>query len=203
MNVLFDLGNVVVEWNIEKVINSLQLNPEQKEIARREIFDNKIWWHLDEGIITEEDACRIIEERCTLTLPEIRHCFSMARESLSDIPETIQLMQELKKADIPIYCLSNMAIKTYEFLQARPFFTYFTDIVISGFIKMTKPSPDIFHYTLNKFNLTAKDVFFIDDSARNIATAEKLGLKTLLFSPTPESYQIIRNTTGLPPADNN
>ena len=91
-----------------------------------------------------------------------------------------------------MYCLSNMPVETYHFIQDRPFFDYFEGYVMAGWVKMMKPEPEIFTYTLNKFGLSPEQTVFIDDSAANIAVAEKMGIHTVHFKRTAACYRQIR-----------
>ena len=192
-NILFDLGNVVVDWNIDKLTQSLELCDAKKLIAQKELFNNHYWTDLDEGIITEEEVTKRIAKKSDLTIPELEHCLLTAKKSLTEIPETITLMKELHNASINMYCLSNMSIETYSFIKNHNFFNYFQDIVISGFIKMIKPHSEIFQHMLDKFDLAPEAITFIDDSYVNIKTAEKFGINTIHFKRTADSYQQVRD----------
>lgn len=193
MNILFDLGNVVVDWNTEKVVSSLSLTKEKKLVIKNKLFGHSVWWDLDEGLKTESEVAQHLVETTELTFAEVENTFLAAKESLTDIPATIKLMEEFHIAGVKMFALSNMSVETYKFIKNRSFFDYFEDVVISGFIKITKPSPEIFEYTLNKFGLLPRDLFFVDDSFRNVTAAEQLGIESIHFKRTPECYAKIRS----------
>jgi len=52
----------------------------------------------------------------------------------------------------------------------------FDAIVISGEVRMRKPSPEIFHHALDVLGLEASQCVFIDDIEANIEAAERLGM---------------------------
>lgn len=52
----------------------------------------------------------------------------------------------------------------------------FDAIVISGEVRMRKPSPEIFHHALEVLGLEAPQCVFIDDIEQNIEAAESLGM---------------------------
>jgi len=58
----------------------------------------------------------------------------------------------------------------------------FDEIIISGEIGLTKPGKEIFNYTLHKLNMNYDEVIFIDDRQENIIAAERLGIRSLLFT---------------------
>lgn len=52
----------------------------------------------------------------------------------------------------------------------------FDAIVISGEVRMRKPSPEIFHHALEALGLEAAQCVFIDDIEANIEAAERVGM---------------------------
>ncbi|MEO3786574.1 HAD family phosphatase [Actinocorallia sp. B10E7] len=52
----------------------------------------------------------------------------------------------------------------------------FDAIVISGEVRMRKPSPEIFHHALEVLGLEASQCVFIDDIEANIEAAESVGM---------------------------
>jgi putative hydrolase of the HAD superfamily len=197
MNLLFDLGNVVLNWNTEQLIQNLPLNEAKKLIIKKELFNNSYWTDLDQGIITEKEVTQQIAEKGELTIADIELCLIAAKNSLIEIDTTIELMEELRIAGINMYCLSNMSVETYSFIKEKPLFKYFNDIVVSGFIKMIKPDSDIFRYTLDKFNILPEETIFVDDSHANTTTAEKFGINCVHFKRTSDCYWKIRAAAGI------
>ena len=53
---------------------------------------------------------------------------------------------------------------------------------------MRKPDAEIFRYTLDKLNCSAKDCIFVDNSVKNLLVAEQLGIKSILFNRDGEEY---------------
>ena len=56
-------------------------------------------------------------------------------------------------------------------------------IVGSAEVKIMKPDPAIYEYTLQGLNRIADECVFIDDFAHNIEAANKLGMATVHFEP--------------------
>ena len=94
-----------------------------------------------------------------------------------------RLIENLAGSGRPLYALSNMPAEVWpEMREAFPVLSRFRHVVVSGEIKLIKPDPKIFHYTLARMGGPSPDeVLFIDDSAKNIATADALGFRTHLF----------------------
>ena len=195
MNVLFDLGNVVINWDTQSVVDSLDLPTSHKSEMKRELFDHQDWSNLDHGLVSEPEVVTRIQERTNFDADTINAALDAARRSLTTISESLVLMYEIKAAGLPIYCLSNMSIETYGYIKDRmEFFECFTGVIISGHEKCMKPSPEIYKLTLDRFSLNASETFFIDDSEANVAAARKSGIESYLFKRTDNCLQTSTET---------
>ena len=62
------------------------------------------------------------------------------------------------------------------------FWDNFKDIVVSADIKLIKPDPKIYAYTLNKFNINPEETVFIDDLLENIVAARESKIYGIHFT---------------------
>ena len=60
--------------------------------------------------------------------------------------------------------------------------SYFEVIVSSGYSGLTKPDPRIYRMVIARLNVKPEQCLFIDDAQKTLPPAEKLGMKTILFS---------------------
>ena len=104
----------------------------------------------------------------------------------SRLPETVSLMKEIAGNGIEMFCLSNMSRETYDHIRTQDFFEMFSGIVISGLENCMKPDEEIFHLTVNRFELEPNNTFFIDDSLPNIETARHLGIPGVSLQTDPK-----------------
>ena len=58
----------------------------------------------------------------------------------------------------------------------------FDEIIISWEVKMIKPQPEIFDYTLNKLHVTKEEAVLIDDRIINIRGAREYGMHAIYFN---------------------
>ena len=54
--VVFDVGNVLVDWNYLDHLDSLGFSQETKDAVVKAVFRNPVWRRLDEGTMTETEA---------------------------------------------------------------------------------------------------------------------------------------------------
>jgi putative hydrolase of the HAD superfamily len=181
-NVIFDLGGVVLEWNVDSILEGFYADPDARLTMKRALFHHPDWQELDRGTLTEPEALANLEQRTGRPRAELSRLFEVTRHSLRPKADTVALLEHLAQRRVPVYCLSNMPAATFAFLRERhAFWPAFRGIVISGEIKMMKPEREIFEYLLRRFDLHANDTKFVDDHLPNVLAAQTLGLHTVLF----------------------
>ena len=192
--VVFDLGNVVLRWDVEGILESLHLDEVQTDKLRKHLFGDRVWLDMDSGLLSEAAA---IEKVCTqsrLSKTAVEQALLAAKESLVPYNKTIELMQEICDAGIPIYCLSNMSSETYAHIKGYDFFKKFSGIIISGNEGGMKPESRIFRMLLERFDLDPSEILFIDDSLPNIVKARELGINSFHFKGRDACYTAIRES---------
>jgi putative hydrolase of the HAD superfamily len=181
-NIVFDLGGVLLEWNIDKIVSACFDSPELREKAKTEVFKHPDWHSLDEGTMKEEEAMERYQERTGFPMEEIHRIVKIARESLVPMPESHKLMDDLRDQGYDLYCLSNMHEVSWELITRRfDFWGKFKGIVVSYSLKMAKPDPKIYEHLLSKYHLVPAQTIFIDDHQKNVDGAEKCGIHGILF----------------------
>ena len=68
MIALWDLGNVVIRWDPEVVLEMFNLNSQQTDYLRTGLLGHQDWLDLDRGITTEEIVAQRIVSESDLTL---------------------------------------------------------------------------------------------------------------------------------------
>lgn len=180
MDIVFDLGNVVFEWNPQKLADNVFENEiDRKEAVEKIIFHND-WQLLDKGTLDLEDAISRANERCLLGTDKIRKLFQETPKYLTPIQETFGTIKELNEKGYHLYVLSNMHKHAFEHLSsAYNIWGYFSGIVISSHIKSMKPEPEIYEYLIRTHGIIPSKAVFLDDIESNIETAKMLGFKTI------------------------
>jgi 2-haloacid dehalogenase len=181
--IIFDLGNVLIDWNPDYVFDKLFDDKEKK----KHFFQNICTMDWNE----QQDAGRSIKEateELVAKYPEwkeyIEAYYGKWAEMLGGpIHDTVEVFRQLKETGkYKLYALTNwsaelfpIALELYEFLH------WFDGRVVSGEEKMRKPHPEFYHVLLNRYHLKPEETLFIDDSLRNIKAAEELGITSIHF----------------------
>ena len=182
MQVIFDLGRVLLEWQPDAILARHTPDKDRQVILSQAVFGHSDWQNLDEGTLTEADAIPLFAKRADCTEAEIQALLNITKASLTVKQDTLEILEALAENSVPVYCLSNMAVETWGYVSRRyQFFELFQHITISGQIKMKKPALDIFEYTLARSIFSAEQTIFIDDHPPNVRAAETLGIQGHVF----------------------
>ena len=186
MNIVFDLGGVVVNWLPDKLAATAFADPEQQQLCLDKIIGHPDWLALDRGSITLDQAIKNAHTRTGMSEESIADFFEMLGPSLTPIKDTVDLIQELSAAgEHPLFVLSNMHHAAINYLEANhDFWHLFRSTTISCRIGMLKPDQEIYEYLLTSNSLIASETVFIDDMPQNTQAAAKLGIKGLTFKST-------------------
>ena len=184
MNIVFDLGAVVFNWQPEEILDKLFTNDiVLQKIIREEIFGHPDWIELDRGTLTQDVAIKRAQKRSGLTYIEIERVFKEVPISLVPLEDTRKLLESIKDSDNRFYILSNMHVEFIEHLEREnKFLDMFDGRVISCRINKVKPEREIYEHLLNEFDLIAHETVFIDDMEENVQAASEFGIKTIHFS---------------------
>lgn len=181
--IIFDLGGVLVDWNPEYVYLN-EFNGDRKKMQW--FFDNictSSWNEEQDGGYLMADAT---QERINL-FPKykklIRMFYGRWEEMLKgEIKGTVEILHKLKRKKYKLIALTNWSSETFPVAVKKfKFLKLFDGIVVSGKVKMLKPFPEIYNYTLKKHGLIANKSIFIDDRISNVDGAIKCGIHGIQF----------------------
>ena len=181
-NIIFDFGNVLLEWNEDKVASNYSNNKEEQEILKKVIFKSNDWLKLDDGTIDYKQAITLFKENLPTNLSvKVEEIMSTWYKKMQINQEICNLIRELKENNYKIYALSNTHVPVYEYIKNSEIGKYFDGFLISAIEKMMKPNEEIYYRLFEKFELVPQECFFIDDSEKNIVTAKKCGMEGHIF----------------------
>lgn len=190
-NVIFDFGNVLVTWDPRAAL----VGRYSDELIAR-FLDNEAsgFWdynhETDRGVPTKDIIPRMRAEHGDQMADILTWYLDHFLDSLIGVvPGARQLVEDLKNAGIHVWGLSNWSPESFGSVwDAYPLLHEMEDKVISGYIGLVKPSPEIFNYALKKFGITARTSVFIDDTPRNVAAARNVGIAGVVQT-TPQKVR--------------
>ena len=193
MNLVFDLGGVVVRWDPDAIVAGVFSDPAVRAKVKRGVFEDPDWLELDRGTLGREDAIARAAKRTGVAADEIMRLLHAVPSSLVLFPETVDLLYRLKRKGHPLYCLSNMHFASIEYLeQTHAFWDVFQGRVISCRLQLCKPEAGIYEHLLQTYGLEPGKTLFIDDVQKNLDAAAKLGIRTLRFENAAQCERELR-----------
>jgi putative hydrolase of the HAD superfamily len=182
LNIVFDLGGVVVTWEPEVIIAKVFADPVVQARVRTLIIGHADWLELDRGTLTQQHAIVRAAKRTDLPEVDVAKFLRQVPPALVTIPGTVDLLYRLKAQGHTLFCLSNMNVASIHHLEkSYTFWEVFSGVVISCRVHLCKPEPAIFTYLLETYGLVGADTVFIDDMALNLSAAAQFGIHTVKF----------------------
>ncbi len=181
--VVFDVGNVLFQWNLRFLFSKLIADPVELEWFVTHVVTEE--WHF------QSDAGRPLVEM----VPELKSAFP-AHGALIDayverfnetlpaaVPGTHGLVERLASRGVPLFALSNFGAEFWaKFRPEQAIFDHFGLCVISGQERCAKPDPAIYATLDQRCGVPAGQLLFVDDRADNIAAAVARGWHGHLFT---------------------
>jgi epoxide hydrolase-like predicted phosphatase len=196
MNIIFDLGGVVLCWEPERQIADFFPDKGTRKKIITGVFKHKDWAELDRGTLSSKKAIERANKRTGISKAVIRSFIDDILEKLVPKPEMIEFLKELKRKNHKLYVLSNLTLEAADLLEKKyTIWELFDGIIFSSRIKLIKPSPEIYQYILNKFSLIPEETVFLDDLIENVDAAVREGINGIHFQSIEQAkielYELI------------
>ena len=182
-NVVFDFGQVMVKFDPVFISGKYTENSEDAILLAGVLFDRLYWDKLDKGTISDEEVVSESKKR----LPERLHsaCENAYYGWVSSIPEIegmTELVREVRdRYKKRVFLLSNISEYFVKNRNSVPSLSLFEKCIFSAEHGTVKPERRIFEILLDTCGILPDETLFIDDSEKNLAGAEAIGIKGILF----------------------
>lgn len=180
---MFDVGRVLVQWDLRCLFRKLISDQEELEWFVTHVVTEE-WHHQhDEG----RPLAEMVPERIAEFPAYAEHLHAYATRFNETVPGLVEgtheLAQRLHHKGVPLFGLTNFGDEFWAmFRPTQPIFDLFSDIVVSGTERLAKPDPAIYALAEQRFGLPPAQLFFIDDKPENIAAAAGRGWQGHVFT---------------------
>ena len=196
-NVIFDLGNVIVDLNMPRAEAMLQ------ELAGLSFMhaqgkDLDIFLQFESGLISEAIFLNYILSKSSRSVQAI-DIIRAWNAMLGDIPlRRLEMMKKLQDR-YRVYILSNTNETHIRYTQqhisthygASGFEAYVHHPFYSHDLKCRKPDAIIYEKVMEHAGIEPATTLFFDDHPDNIAAAQQAGIQAMLVDPNDEIIDII------------
>ncbi len=180
--VIFDVGNVLVHWDIRKLYAPLiEDSAELEHFVTRVVTPE---WHF-----AHDAGARLGE-----TIPALVAQFPQYRTLIEaydprwletvgpDVAGVSDIVAKLDVRGVPLFAITNFSAELWpRFVPTAPVIGYFRDVLVSGVHGMVKPDAAICTLALERFGVAASTALFIDDRQENIDGAKAVGIQGHVF----------------------
>lgn len=190
-NLVFDFGNVLIEWNSAKILAAFVKEEDRKRVEAA-IFDSGLWAQTDTGQLTLKSAIQaaqtLLDSSYSATVEAI---FTHWYETVDVYHQLQEKIFEWAQLGYGIYILSTTSEIFYAVENAGllPMTKVLTGKILSYEVGFAKPDKSIYQKLLAQYALQANQCVFIDDLQINLDVAKSLGFETILA--TSEQQNII------------
>lgn len=186
--VIFDMGNVLIDWDPEKVYRRHIADDKERAMFFVGTF-RRMHYAAHDSDLSFTEALGPLKK----AEPEVAHLIEVFEHRWYEflqgpLPGTVKVLEDLVAGGVPVYGLTNWPQQTWpprppeDAPEAYDFLKHFLDIVVSGRVRMHKPNDDIYDHALKQFGLLPEQAVFVDDLSENVETADRLGLHGIQFT---------------------
>ena len=180
--VVFDIGNVLIEWNPERFYDS-----RLGEAGRRALFAETgieaMNLRVDAGApfrATVEAHAAAHPKWAAQILWWYDHWIEMASPRIEG---SITCLRALRAKGVPVFALTNFGDDSFDYAQSQyDFLREFDRFYVSARLGAIKPDPAIYEVVERDSGIAPGALIFADDKAENVAAALARGWKAHQFT---------------------
>lgn len=179
---LFDLGNVVVRIDFDRVCARwAELAGVPIDRVRARFAHGDAYARHERGEIGIADYCESLRTDLGLELADDALVDGWQRVFVEAIEPTVRLLRELH-GRVPLYLFSNTNATHYAFWRERyaPALEPFDRIFVSSELGARKPEAEAFERVASAIGAPPQRILFFDDTAPNIDGAQAVGMPAVL-----------------------
>lgn len=180
--IIFDIGNVLVDWNPDFLLSKLLPDADAIARFRMEAVTERRILAMDLGQSWDDQLAEIEADAPQHLATATAYADRWVETISGAIQESVDLLRAVRARGIPVFALSNFGAENFAKTESEyPFLKEFDDRVVSAYVGMIKPDPQIYRLAIDRFGVDPAATLFIDDRPENIAAAVECGLQGHLF----------------------
>lgn len=189
-NIIFDVGNVLVEYSWERMLKALHITGEAYDAVAKATALSPMWNELDRSLLSDEEILQGFIKNAPEYEREIRLVWDNIPESIHCYDYSVEWVRKFRKKGYKTYILSNYSKRGYEVTkQELPFVADMDGVLFSYEVKLVKPEPEIYQTLLEKFQLKSEECVFLDDNEKNVIAAREAGIHAIHFKSKEQAEE--------------
>lgn len=186
--IIFDIGNVLVDFNWKEYIAGFGFSQEVQEKLSQATMLSEAWDEFDRGVLEIDDIIQLFIQNDATIEKEIRLICENIHDMLGRREYAIPWIKELKEKGYRVLYLSNFSRKAeVECAHTLDFLPYMDGGILSYKEKVIKPEPEIYRILIERYQLLPEECVFLDDKPVNCEGARKAGIHAIVFTTKEEA----------------
>lgn len=196
---IFDLGNVLLFFDHNKMIKQLAARLSLEAGETREIIFNEDRLHrFEKGEINSHHIYEELKAHCSTPCSFEEMAFAASDIFTPNMP-LIAALDCIKRQNIRLVLLSNTVDMHIEFVRKRfNILDHFDHLILSYEVGCRKPEPAIYKKALRAAECPKESTLFIDDMQENIDAALAVGIPSYHFVDTQAFLTYLKNKQLVP-----
>jgi glucose-1-phosphatase len=187
--IFFDVGNVLLRVDHDRFGEKMKLLAGLGLERLQQVFSDGLVSEYGLGHLNNDEFLAGINRKLglRLRLDEFSEAWNCVFEDALLVQEDLLQALALK---YPLWAVSNTNPMHFSFIREHfHFLDHFRGWTLSSDVGFEKPDPGIFECALNKAQVNASEVLFIDDLLENVEAARSLGMNSFQFMNSTQLIQ--------------
>ena len=198
-NIIFDLGGVLLELDVQKTFDAFgEMGLTKEVMMKRYNREENFFLQFEKGQISANEFRASLRKMIGNSVSKNKIDYAWNEMLRGFKKDTIRLLSDLS-GKYPLYMLSNtneihLPFYSEQFREVSGGTTlqkYFIKSYYSHIIGTRKPEPESFRYVLKDASIEPKETLFIDDFEENCVSARETGLVAHQFKPEENLREIL------------
>ena len=192
-NIIFDVGNVLVEVRWDAVMKEIGFKKELLQRVSEATVRSRVWLEYDRSRLSDEDIMSAFIAQAPDLEKEIRLFMAHGQETIREFSYAREWVKSFREKGYGCYILSNYPRTSYENTQSERTYEEFMDGMLYSYqVQMVKPETEIYQTLLERYGLIPEECVFLDDNIANVEAAKKLGIHAILFTTKDAAERELR-----------
>lgn len=190
--IVFDIGGVLYDESINDYLNKtltkkLKVNLNDLRNARKKYLKKA-----QTGELGELTYPKLIAKELNIDEKKFINLFKIGRKRSIKLKKDVEKTLLKLKKNYTIATLTNITTINHKLRLQKNAYKHFKIKLISCNEGLCKPDPEFYKLLIKKLKLSPEQIVFIDDDAKLLIPAKKLGIKTILFKNNNQLIKDLR-----------
>lgn len=196
-NVIFDFIGIIADVNYVKLVLDLPIT--QKVSAFRIFLSMKknpalksAFNCYQKGLIDSYQLYMEAKKVCPNSAYVVPELLKRLPNYIKVNENVISMATKLRKNGIRTFIMSNAIPETEAVMKKYDLSSAFEQVFLSNQLGMKKPEEEMFAHALENYNLNPEETILIDDTKKNLISAQRVGIRPICCKNTTQVCDTIK-----------